>query len=97
MSLKCSVNIVLAVLQRMKIELKEYVNNSVGIITAINPHVGYETAASIANEAISSGRPVREIVLERHVLTEAELDLILDPFKMTAPGIAKKEIGSTSR
>lgn len=74
-----------------KERLEDYVNNSVGIITAINPHVGYEVAASIAKEAISSGRPVREIVLERQVLTEAELDLILDPFKMTAPGIAKKE------
>ena len=75
-----------------KERLEDYVNNSVGIITAINPHVGYEVAASIADEAISSGRPVREIVLERQVLTEAELDLILDPFKMTTPGIAKKEL-----
>ncbi len=72
--------------------LEDYVNNSVGIITAINPHVGYEVAAEIAKEAISSKRQVREIVLEKKVLTEAELDMILDPIKMTAPGIAEKEL-----
>jgi len=72
--------------------LEDYVNNSVGIITAINPHVGYEVAAEIAKEAIKSKRPVRDIVLEKKVLTEAELDIILDPIKMTAPGIAEKEL-----
>lgn len=72
--------------------LENYVNNSVGIITAINPHVGYEVAAEIAKEAIKSKRPVRDIVLEKKVLTEAELDMILDPIKMTAPGIAEKEL-----
>ena len=71
--------------------LENYVKNSVGVITAINPHVGYEVAAGIAKEAIASGRPVREIVLEKQVLTEAELDMILDPIKMTSPGIAQKE------
>jgi len=75
-----------------KERLEDYVNNSVGIITAINPHVGYEVAAVIAKEAITTNRPVREIVLEKQVLTEAELDMILDPFKMTAPGIAKREL-----
>lgn len=65
-----------------------YVENSVGVITAINPHVGYETAAATAKEAILSGRPVREIILERGVLTEAELNEILDPMEMTQPGIA---------
>lgn len=79
-----------------KERLENYVNNSVGIVTAINPHVGYEVASGIAKEAITTGRPVREIVLEKQVLTEAELDLILDPFKMTAPGIAKKETASVN-
>ncbi|TCS79056.1 aspartate ammonia-lyase [Tepidibacillus fermentans] len=67
---------------------KQLVENSVGIITAINPHVGYETASQIAKEAITTGRPVREICLERGVLTEKELDTILDPKEMTKPGIA---------
>lgn len=72
--------------------MKAYVNNSVGVITAINPHVGYETAASVAREAIVSNRPVREIVLERGVLTNKELDTILNPFEMTHPGISGKEL-----
>ncbi|WP_246017889.1 aspartate ammonia-lyase [Mesobacillus subterraneus] len=72
--------------------LEAYVNNSVGVITAINPHVGYEMAASIAREAITGNRPVRDIVLERGVLSKEDLDLILNPFEMTHPGIAGKEL-----
>lgn len=72
--------------------LEAYVNNSVGVITAINPHVGYETAASVAREAIVANRAVRDIVLERGVLTAEELDMILNPFEMTHPGIAGKDL-----
>ncbi len=68
--------------------LKAYVDNSVGVITAINPHVGYETAARIAREANVSGRPVRELILRDKVLTKEQLEAILDPFEMTSPGIA---------
>lgn len=75
-----------------KERLANYVNNSVGTITAINPHVGYEAAAEVAKEAINTGRPVREIVLEKEILTEDELNTILDPFEMTKPGIAGKEL-----
>ncbi|MFO1442545.1 aspartate ammonia-lyase [Bacillus sp. Bva_UNVM-123] len=73
-------------------KLENYVTNSVGIITAINPHVGYEVASEIAKEAITTNRQVRDIVLEKKVLTEAELDMILDPINMTEPGIAKREL-----
>ena len=75
-----------------KERMLDYVDNSVGVITAINPHVGYETAASIAKEAIATKRPVREIVLEGGVLTAEELDIILQPYEMTHPGIAGKEL-----
>ncbi|WP_160719180.1 aspartate ammonia-lyase [Bacillus sp. USDA818B3_A] len=68
--------------------LKEYVEKSVGLITAVNPHLGYEVAARIAREAIVSGKSVRELCLKYDVLTEEELDLILNPFEMTKPGIA---------
>jgi aspartate ammonia-lyase len=68
--------------------LREYVEKSVGVITAVNPHIGYEVAARIAREAILSGAPIRELCLKYDVLTEAELDLILDPYEMTHPGIA---------
>ncbi len=68
--------------------LKEYVEKSVGVITAVNPHIGYEVAARIAREAILSGQPIRELCLKYDVLTEEELNLILDPYEMTHPGIA---------
>ncbi|MCG7407209.1 aspartate ammonia-lyase [Paenibacillus sp. ACRRX] len=65
-----------------------YVENSVGIITAISPHLGYEVAARIAREATESGKSVRELCLMYQVLTEEELDVILDAHEMTKPGIA---------
>jgi aspartate ammonia-lyase len=68
--------------------MKAYVDGSVGVITAINPHVGYETAARIAREANLTGKPVRELILRDKVLTQEQLDAILDPFEMTSPGIA---------
>ncbi|MEY6551776.1 aspartate ammonia-lyase [Bacillus cereus group sp. MYBK5-2] len=68
--------------------LKQYVEKSVGIITAVNPHIGYEVASRIAREAIETGKSVRELCLEHGVLTEEELDIILDPFEMTHPEIA---------
>jgi len=68
--------------------MKAYVDQSVGVITAINPHVGYETAARIAREANVTGKPVRELILRDQVLTKEQLDAILDPFEMTRPGIA---------
>lgn len=71
---------------------RELVENSVGIITAINPHVGYEVASQIAKEAITTGRPVRDIVLEKGVLTSRELEIILNPFEMTEPGISGAEL-----
>ncbi|WP_096189536.1 aspartate ammonia-lyase [Evansella halocellulosilytica] len=71
---------------------KALVEQSVGIITAINPHIGYETAARIAKEAIVSNRPVREICEERGILTSEELEQILDPKEMTNPGIAAQEL-----
>lgn len=68
--------------------LKKYVEKSAGIITAVNPHLGYEVAARIAREAILKGKSVRELCLQYDVLTEEELDIILNPYEMTNPGIA---------
>jgi aspartate ammonia-lyase len=68
--------------------MKAYVDGSVGVITAINPHVGYEVAARIAREANLTGKPVRELILRDKVLTQEQLDAILDAFEMTKPGIA---------
>lgn len=72
--------------------LKEYVDKSVGLLTAVNPHLGYEVAARIAREAILTGKSIRELCLQYDVLTEEELDIILNPYEMTKPGIAGEEL-----
>jgi aspartate ammonia-lyase len=72
--------------------LKEYVDKSVGIITAVNPHLGYEVAARIAREATITGKSVRELCLQYDVLSEEELDIILNVYEMTEPGIAGEEL-----
>lgn len=68
------------------------VENSLGIITAICPHVGYETACRLAKLAQESDENLRDILLSEGILTAQELDLILDPFEMTQPGIAGREL-----
>ena len=71
---------------------KYLVENSIGIITAICPHVGYQRAADIAKKALKTGDSVRKLILEEGIMTEAELDLILDPVSMTEPGIPEKNL-----
>ena len=72
--------------------MKQYVEKSAGVITAVNPHLGYEAAARIARAAIMTGQSVRDLCLQHDVLTEEELDIILNPYEMTKPGIAGKEL-----
>lgn len=71
---------------------KDLVENSVGIITAICPHVGYKNSAKIAKTAIKTGESVRELILKEGLLKEAELDVIFDAYGMTEPGISGKEL-----
>ncbi|MFD1885553.1 aspartate ammonia-lyase [Paenibacillus wenxiniae] len=71
---------------------RQYVERSVGVITALNPHLGYEVVSRIAREAIQTGKSVRELCLLYNVLTEEELNIILDPYQMTEPGIAGEEL-----
>lgn len=68
------------------------VDNSIGIITAICPHVGYQKAADIAKKAMLSGKPVRTLILQEKLIEEEELDHILDPVQMTEPGISGKNL-----
>ena len=70
-----------------EVHCKELVENSVGIITALCPYVGYAKAAELAKEAISTGANVKELILRDHILTQQELEIILDPYRMTEPGI----------
>lgn len=68
--------------------MEQYVEASAGIIAAVNPHIGYEVASRIAREAIMNGKSVKELCLLYDVLTEEEIELILNPYEMTEPGIA---------
>ncbi|AJY74378.1 aspartate ammonia-lyase [Paenibacillus beijingensis] len=67
---------------------REHVNKSFGILTALNPHLGYETASRLVKEALHSGRTIQAICLEQQLLTKDELDDILNPYEMTSPGIS---------
>ena len=68
------------------------VENSVGVITAICPYVGYQKAADIAKQAMKTGESVRSLILKEQLLNEEELDRILDPVNMTEPGIPDKDL-----
>jgi aspartate ammonia-lyase len=61
------------------------VTNSIGIITALNPYIGYHNATRIAKKALETGLGVTELVLAEQLLTAAELDEILLPDNMTRP------------
>ncbi|RKX25753.1 MAG: aspartate ammonia-lyase, partial [Candidatus Zixiibacteriota bacterium] len=62
-----------------------YVTKSIGVVTALNPILGYETCSHLAKEALNSGRGVYELVLERKLLSKEELDELLAPENMLAP------------
>lgn len=64
---------------------ESYVKNSVGIVTALNPILGYETSAELAKEALKTGRSVYELALERELFTKEELDELLKPENMIHP------------
>lgn len=71
---------------------RELLDSSVGMITALCPHIGYARAASLAKEALKRQVSVRSLVLEQKILTEQELDKILNAYEMTRPGISGKEL-----
>lgn len=64
---------------------REYVHNSIGVVTALNPVIGYKNSTKIAKEALETGRGVYELVLEHGILTKEELDEILKPENMIRP------------
>ncbi len=58
------------------------VKNSIGIVTALNPYIGYKNSTKIAKEALQSGKSVYDLVLEYGLLSQEKLDAILDPRNM---------------
>jgi aspartate ammonia-lyase len=63
----------------------EYVQNSIGLVTALNPVLGYEKSVAIAKEALETNGSVYDLVLQKGWLTKEALDDILTPEKMTQP------------
>jgi fumarate hydratase class II len=68
----------------------EMVEKSLAMCTALAPEIGYDAAAAIAKESYKTGKTVREIALKKKILSSKRLDEILDPMRMTMPGIAAK-------
>ncbi len=64
---------------------REYVHQSIGIVTALNPIIGYKNSTKIAKEALETGGSVYDLVLKHGVLTKEELDTILSPENMIKP------------
>ncbi|MHA6250519.1 aspartate ammonia-lyase [Oceanobacillus sp. CAU 1775] len=74
---------------------RNVVERSISLVTAINPYVGYEKATEIAKIAVETNRPIREICVDIGVLTEQEVDAILDLKNLTSPGISGAETINT--
>ena len=64
---------------------EELMDASVGIVTALNPYIGYQKAAAIAKESLKTKVPVKELVVRKGYLTREQLDTVLDPYKLTQP------------
>jgi aspartate ammonia-lyase len=64
-------------------QLAHYMETTVGIVTALNPIIGYDKATELANEAYKSGKGILEIIRERGILTEQQITELLDPVKLT--------------
>jgi aspartate ammonia-lyase len=65
--------------------LRRTVEHSIGIVTALNPYIGYEAASEVAQEALLTGQSVAQLVLRKGLLSEAELSYILQPAMLTSP------------
>ncbi len=63
----------------------QYVHNSIGVVTALNPVIGYKNSTKIAKEALETGVSVYQLVLDHGILTKEELDTILSPENMIKP------------
>jgi aspartate ammonia-lyase len=65
--------------------LRRMVEHSIGMVTALNPYIGYEHASAIAQEALATGQSVYDLTLARGLLTKDQLDDILRPEVLTRP------------
>jgi fumarate hydratase, class II len=82
---KCVVGI-----EANKERCEEMIEKSLAMVTALAPVIGYDAAAKIAKESYATGKTVREVALAHKVLPSDKLARILDPWRMTEPGIPEK-------
>jgi len=83
---KCVVGI-----EANKERCEEMIEKSLAMATSLAPVIGYDAAAKIAKESFTTGKTVREVAREHKVLPEDKLKKILDPWRMTEPGIPEKK------
>jgi fumarate hydratase class II len=88
-ALRCVEGIV-ADKERCRAEIEQ----SLAMCTALAPEIGYEAAAQIAKEAYKTGKTVREVASQKKVLPKSRLKHLLDPWRMTEPGLAGDKPGS---
>jgi len=70
---------------------REYFEKSLGTATVLNPVIGHLNTAEVVKESMKTGRSLKELILERKILTAGELERALDPERITRPGILKKQ------
>ena len=71
-------------------------DRSTAVATALSPYLGYAKTAEIAKESVATGKPIREIVLERGLLDATQLDRILSVDAMTRPASRERSDESAS-
>jgi fumarate hydratase class II len=76
---------------------RDYASKSVSLATALNPLIGYRNAAEAVKKAVSSRRPIQDVVVEMGFASREEVRRVLDPLRMIAPGIAEKPAGKKSK
>jgi aspartate ammonia-lyase len=74
------------------VRLRELVDSSITVVTALNPHIGYAAATSLAAEALATGRTVTALALQRRLLSAEQLDRILSPENLTTGSVAPQSI-----
>jgi len=62
---------------------RNYVERSIGLVTALNPVIGYDKATELAEEALRTGKGIVELIRERKLLTEEQIAAVMDPHAMT--------------
>jgi aspartate ammonia-lyase len=60
---------------------REYFENSVGLATALNPHIGYLHAAEIAHQSLLSGESIKHLAIKRGIMTEREFEAVTNPLR----------------